>query len=181
MDHDKVRSRWMDLLFGVRRSIRYHYSRKVFFDSMGDWTNFLTILSGGCVIFFVSASVNTRSTAAIVFGGLVSALTALDLVVGYTVKARKHSDLCREFSALEREMIRIGEAPTENDLKLILNRRLEIEADGPFVLRVLEASCHNEVARSMGWPSTELVEIGFWQDIFKQLFDVQAERLTDPR
>lgn len=133
------------------------------------------------MIFFVAASVNSRSTAAIIFGALISALTALDLVVGYTVKARKHADLCREFSALERDMIRLGDTPTENDFKVILNRRLEIEADGPFILRVLEATCHNEVARSMGWPSTELVEIGFWQDAFKQLFDVQAERLIDPR
>jgi len=181
MDNEKVRSRWSDLLFGVRRAIRYHNSRKIFFDSLGDWTNFLTILFGGCVVFCVAASISGRSTAAIVFGGLISALTALDLVIGYSVKARKHADLIREFSTLEREMIRIGDTPSELDLKNAINRRLEIEADGPFVLRVLEATCHNEVARSMGWPSTDLVEVGFWQDVFKQLFDVQAEKLSDPR
>jgi hypothetical protein len=181
MDNEKVKSRWFDLLFGVRRAVRYHNSRKIFFDSLGDWTNFLTILFGGCVVFCVAASISSRSTAAVVFGGLISSLTALDLVIGYSVKARKHADLIREFSELEREMIRIGDAPSEQDLKTAVNRRLEIEADGPFVLRVLEATCHNEVARSMGWPSTELVEVGFWQDVFKQLFDVQAEKLSDPR
>ena len=78
-------------------------------------------------------------------------------------------------------MIKIGDAPSEEELKVTLNRRLEIEAKGPFILRVLEATCHNEVARSMGWPSTEFAEIGFWQDVFKQFFDFQAGRLVDPR
>ena len=181
MDNDKITAKWADLLFGVRRAIRYHNSRKVFFDSLGDWTNFLTIICGGCVVFFVAASLTTRSTAAIVFGGLVSALTALDLVLGYSVKARQHADLSRQFYELEQAMIKIGDSPSEEELKVTLNRRLEIESKGPFILRVLEATCHNEVARAMGWPSTEFAEIGFWQDIFKQFFDFQSDKLVDPR
>jgi hypothetical protein len=181
MDKEKLESKWADLLFGVRRAIRYHHSRRDFFDSLGDWTNFLTILSGGCVVFFISASISTRSTAAMVFGGLISALTAIDLVVGFSKKAREHADLSRQFSELEREMADIGDIPSEDDLNAKIRRRLEIEADAPFILRILEATCHNEVARAMGWPSTDLAEIGFWQDVFKQFFDFQADKVIDPR
>jgi hypothetical protein len=181
MDKEKIAAKWSDLIFGVRRAIRYHNSRKIFFDSLGDWTNFLTILGGGCVVFFVAASTTGRSTAAIVFGALVSALTALDLVLGYAVKARQHADLSRQFYELEQKMADIGDSPIEEELKTIIRARLEIEAKGPFILRVLEATCHNEVARAMGWPSTDLAEIGFWQDIFKQFFDFQADKLIDPR
>jgi len=181
MNKESTESKWADALFGVRRAIRYHNARRAFFDGLGDWTNFLTIICGGCVVFFVSASLATRSTAAIVFGALISVLTAVDLVVGFAVKARTHADLSRRFCELERDMLLLAGQPSEEDLRDILRRRLDIEADGPFILRVLEATCHNEVARTMGWPSTDLAEIGFWQDVCKQFFDFQADRLVDPR
>ena len=78
-------------------------------------------------------------------------------------------------------MIKIGDAPSEEELRSRLTGVWKSKRRGPFILRVLEATCHNEVARSMGWPSTEFAEIGFWQNVFKQFFDFQADRLVDPR
>jgi hypothetical protein len=103
------------------------------------------------------------------------------LILGDAVKARRHSDLSRSFYELKQVMTKIGDAPSEGELKVTLNRRLEIEAKDPFILRVLEVTCHNEGARSMGWPSTGFAEIEFWQDGFKRCFDFQADRLVDPR
>jgi hypothetical protein len=57
------------LLFGVRRSIRYHMRRRRFFDRLDFWTRFLTVITGGGTVIS-AASEGSHNVLVIVFGSL---------------------------------------------------------------------------------------------------------------
>ena len=160
---------WQALLFGVRRSIRYHNHRRKFFDALSVWTDFLTIISGGAVVFFATAD---KGGPTAVFGGVASLLAALDLVIGFSIKSRDHFDLSRQFSRLEQAMTLIGDAPSETQLKENINLRLEIELSEPPIKRTLDAYCHNELICAMGYAETEKVELTFPQLFLKQFVSI---------
>jgi hypothetical protein len=166
VDVEKIKDEWSNLLFGVRRTIRYHGRRRKFFDSLSVWTNFLTIVCGGGAVV---AAIKTETTIAAFAGGLAGVLAAFDLVVGFSTRARDHHDLCKEFSRLEREIT--ASSVTAENLANLTNKRLEIEDDEPPTLRVLNNYCHNELCRAMGEDKLDYVKIGIAQSCCKQFFD----------
>ena len=173
MTNEHIQTRWHALLFGVRRSIRYHNHRRKVFDALGVWTDFLTIISGGAVVFF---AMTDQVTSSAVFGAAAGILAALDLVIGFSIKARHHVDLARQFSKLEQEITLIGDAPTQDELKRKINVRLEIESAEPPTKRTLDAWCHNELLCAMGYAEAEKVELTFLQVALKQFVSVGEYR-----
>jgi hypothetical protein len=167
----KIKLRWGELLFGVRRSIRYHTRRRKFFDALSVWADFLIIISGGTALAFaVGEPVKNKVTA--VLAGIISLIGTLDLVIGFSTKARDYHDLVKEFSALEREMTLMDTNRTQENLAKFINRRLEIEEEEPPILRVLNNYCHNELCRATGKDKKYWVKINWLQSIFKQWLDV---------
>ena len=49
----KFADRWDDMLFGVRRSIRYHQRRRAFFDRLDQFSNMLSVIFGSAAIYGV--------------------------------------------------------------------------------------------------------------------------------
>jgi hypothetical protein len=172
MEDKKIREKWNELLFGVRRSFRYHTHRRKFFDKLSVWSDFLVIISGGTVVGFASSSETGHRAWMIVFGALVAIIGSFDLVIGFSNRARDFHDLAREFSELERQMTAAQENRTEKDLIAFTNRRLEIEEEEPPILQVLNCYCHNELIKALEFPEKEKVKITFWQSFFKQWFDL---------
>ena len=177
MSESDLKGSWAILLFGVRRSVRYHNYRRQFFDTLSTWTDFLTIISGGAVVGFAAGTGQTQTVATVVFGALAGLLAALDLVLGFSIKARDHSDLSKRFTRLEQEMTEIGDSPTEGQLHKINTTRLEIESEEPPVKRLLDVWCHNELVRALGHPRSEAYVLGFWQRTFKQFFSFGLDDL----
>jgi hypothetical protein len=146
-EEKQVRDEWYALDFEVKKSIRYHTRRRCFFERVGVLTNFLTVITGSGT--GVSSFIGTRVFTAFL-GFMTAGFSAIDLIVSYSTKARHYHDLAREFIALESEMNSVGRNPTEKDLIRAKNKRLEIESEEPPKLCILDISCHNQVAKSMG-------------------------------
>jgi hypothetical protein len=170
-EEEKIKAGWSDLLFGVRRSIRYHTRRRKFFDALSVWSDFFIIISGGTVVAFAVGEAK-KSVATIILGGIIAVIGTFDLVIGFSTKARDYHDLVKRFSELEREMTLADASRTKEKLAAFRNKRLTIEEEEPPILRVLNNYCHNELCRAMGKDKKYYVKIAWYQSWLKQWFDV---------
>ena len=165
-----------DLLFGVRRSIRYHNRRRGFFDRYHTVTNAVSVIFGSATIFAVLSAVDKRY--ALIAAALVTVFSVIDLVVGTSKMARLHESLARRFIDLEAAIVSIAvDKFTPDDLRKCTTERLQIEADEPPVLRGLDSLCHNELARAMEKPHEEFVHVAWYQRPFAQFFDFLEHRI----
>jgi hypothetical protein len=160
-----------ELLFGVRRSIRYHNRRREFFETLNTSITALSLIASSATVYGVLQAQNL----AMIAGATVTVLTAINLVIGSAKRAGLHHDLSRRFLALEKKMLG---SPTPENLADWTIERLDIEADEPPVLRVLDLICHNELARAMGYEQKYFVKIAWYQRFFAQLFDVRDHAIT---
>ncbi len=163
------------LMFDVRRSVRYHNRRRAFFDRWGLITNATTIFFGSATILTILQDSGLKWLA-VTSAALVTLFSTVDLVVGTTRAGRLHSDLSRRFIDLEREMTQAG-AYDEATQRLFTARRLEIEADEPPILRVLDSICHNELMRAMGYDQSKMLKIGWLQRRLSQFFDFREHTI----
>src|SRR5205807_849768 len=106
------KEKWNDLLFAVRRSIRYHSYRRRFFERLSVWADFLVIISGGTVVGFSAFAIESSQPyyhwLTVFFGGIIANIGTFDLVIGFSTSARDHHDLAKDFSRLEREMTKVA-------------------------------------------------------------------------
>ena len=166
------------VLFGVRRSVRYHNRRTRFFDQFSKATKFIAALSGTAAFAsFMSAAPTWLSFCLL---GVVTVSSTLDLIVGSARSARLHSDLARRFFTLEKEIIGIAD-PTPDHVTAITAKRLDIEAEEPPPLKVLDCICHNELLRAMGYDPSEFVEISFLQRLTANFFDHREHTIIKKR
>ena len=135
-----------ELLFAVRRSVRYHERRRRFYEIWNTITVASAVIGGSSAFAALMADSTTVST---VFSALVALVGALDLAVGTARRADRHGDLARQFIALEQEFAH-GRNLEDDEYETLTRRRLAIEASEPPVLRLLDAMCHYEVLRSLG-------------------------------
>ena len=165
-----------ELLFGVRRSIRYHTRRRRFFERWNTVTNALAVIFGSTT---VGGVVKGLDALAIASGAVVTFFSAVNLVVGTVRMARLHEDLAEKFVDLEKDLTVAGEYDEQAYRQFCANR-LEIERDEPPVLRVLDSICHNELVRAMGYDRSHCVQIAWYQRALAQFMDVR-EHAISPR
>lgn len=158
------------LLFGIRRSIRYHDRRRGFFERMHQVTGALTILLAGSVIF--EAAGESSPFWLQLIGVCAAILAAFDMVVGYAKHGTLHADLKQRYVDLEREML--GCEVAQCQYGAFQAKRLEIERDEPPIYRALDILCHNELMVAegsnkppypVGWFKTLTSHILHWQNI----------------
>ena len=140
-----------DLLFGVRRSVRYHDKRQQFFTYFNDITTLVALLFGTYVVMTIVWEISNETRLfwiRIVPALVVSLLSGVVLVFRFTQKARHHWDLRNAFIDLEKKIVSTTDEDKETIMELT-KERLEIESGEPKILRVLDILCHNEVYRSM--------------------------------
>jgi len=172
---DTLKQEWRDLLFSVRRSVRYHQHRVAFFDRLNKTIRFVALVSGASVI---TTALAEAGAGWVKFSAVVVALiSALDLVVNTEGGIRRHLELVGRFLNLEKRMVQAGMATRELLLALAAER-LEIEAGEPPVLRVLDCVCHNELLRAMGYTDNkdapDFARIAWYQRLLADFFDVRA-------
>lgn len=161
-----------DLIFGIRRSIRYHNKRRMFFDRLNKINLFLSAISATAVVATVIGG--APKYVQVIFSGLVVIFSTLDLVVGSPQMARLHSDLYRLFVELEREMVLAGENLSDDQLSLFAAKRLEIEAKEPSVMTALNLLCHNELARAEGYGKEYMADVPQWKAWLSQFFSFDS-------
>lgn len=159
-----------DLLFGVRRSVRYHTRRRLFFDRLHKFSTFLSALAGTATVASVLAKLPAPWT--IAFAAAVAVFSVIDLIIGTAQAARLHHDLARQFFTLEKDLISL-QNPSQEDINRLTGQRLDIESNEPPPLKVLDSICHNELLRAMGYNQSEYLTIKWYQRLFSQLFDVK--------
>lgn len=82
----------------------------------------------------------------------MTVLSSIDLVVGYSRKARVHERLACKFIDLEREIISSNNTDlTESALAKFSAERLNIETEEPPIGIILDPICHNEMLRAEGY------------------------------
>lgn len=167
-----------DLLFGVRRSIRYHTRRCRFYDRVNTWCKFLSVLGGTATISSVLAKLGQGWI--IVFAAIVTIFSALDLVISSAQKARLHNDFSRKFVELEKD-ISIKGSITEEDIRNFIAKRLDIEALEPPPLRILDMICHNELCRSLGYDENQYAKLKWYQRLFCQVIDIGDHSVSAPK
>jgi len=165
-----------NLLFGVRRSVRYHNRRRNYYDRFNLMVNAVSVIMGSATVYGVLHPSGSNGSIALIPAFIVTVLSAFNLVIGSARQARLHSDLAKRFIALEKKMV-VVEIPEQSELNTWTQERLDIEMDEPPVLHVLNTICHNEVARSMGYGKEYLVKIGFCQRMLSPVFDIGEHSL----
>lgn len=158
------------LLFDIRRSVRYHHRRRAFFDRIDQITNMVSVVFGSAAVFGVMEQ--EYKALALVAAGLVTVLSAINLVLASSQRARAHSDFARQFIELE---MRFCHQIDEAALREITTTRLSIEAEEPPVLHVLNVICHNEQMRAMGYPKEQLANVRWWQRAVAQVMDLRED------
>ncbi len=148
------------LLFGVRKSIRYHSRRRRFFERIELMSHFSSLVFGSAAVAVVLSTYPKEYAA--YAGAFVSVMAAMNLVIGVSRMARLHEELARRFVELEKAMSLAGDV-SEQQLAEFYGKRLDIEADEPPAMRILDAMCHNEVARAEGWGPEEFVPLRWYQ------------------
>ena len=168
------RAHW-NLLFAVRRSIRYHRRRERWLDGAHNLGALTAAVSGSATVAALLAGINpllvTIAAAATAIAG------AIELVFGLAKKARLHNELARDFIGLEQGLVRAGESLSEPDLREFVARRLDIESREPPALRVLDAMCHDELVTALGIEARQRSDPKWYQRWLANIVDVGAQNL----
>jgi hypothetical protein len=176
---EKRESEQHALLFGVRRSVRYHVRRRQHFDRLDKFIKLFTTVGGiGTVVTLLARA---SEWVVMVYGALAGVFSTIDLVISTAEMARVHADLARDFIGLEKQMVLAGEKLTEAELAGFVARRLEIEAQEPPPLRVLDTICYNDLVRAMGYDKSHQKKVTALQKFFSPFFDWRLESTDDPR
>lgn len=162
-----------DLLFAVRRSIRYHNRRRRFFDGFDKFAKVLSVIGGSAA---VAAIVGSFHWAAVAFSGAVALVSAISLVVGPAQGARLYADLAKRFAKLEYDIVRSKQADSDQ-LNEFVAERLLIESDEPPINRVLDTLCHNELCEAMGYDECHLYKVGAVQGLLAQVVDLWPSKI----
>lgn len=110
------------ILFSVRRSVRYHNKRRLFFDRVHKCFRLLSVLTGAATIASVLAKAGPIWT--VPFAVAVAFFSVIDLVVGTTQAARLHNDLSKRFFDLEKSIIAIKDFTDQDIISLTYKRHV---------------------------------------------------------
>ena len=177
---ERPTKKYRNLLFDVRRSVRYHDRRQRFYQKVQNFAIFIVLLFSMATVATFGAEVGQELPVWVKLlpAVLTAVLMGLTLVYRIDEKAWLHADLKRRFIELEQHLEQRHATCNGQLIAEVTNKRLEIEVTEPPVLRVLDVLCHNELMRAMGYPRERLVPVGFWQRLFAPFFDFR-EHLLD--
>lgn len=161
------------LLFGVRRSIRYHSKRQAFYESVGRWASFALLMLGSGS---VAVAIHGSWIGTILVGSAVAVIAGLQLVFAFSSKASRHAQFVREFTRVEQKFCADD---SDETVRAATQERLAIEAGEPPVMRILDVICHNELIQAMGlYGEGERVRLNWFQHLTANLFNVGDRNLA---
>lgn len=166
---------YRDLLFSVRRSVRYHLRRQRSFDRLHKFGATFSVFAGSATL--ATAIADGDGDLLLFFAAATAFFGAFEIVWRPAGMARLHVGLSRDFIELERSLLRAEDHLTREAFRELRGRRLEIEAREPPPLRVLDAICHDELALAMGYDESERVNVSRLQRLLADYMDINAHKL----
>jgi len=151
----------------IDQSIRYHNHRKRFFATTHNWITFLVALTGTATFVTVIAELGQKAPLIAAF--LVTVCSLADLIIRSPEKIRLYDELSRRFIGLDKKLLLLKK-PDPDLLLQIQADILDIEADEPPPLRILNAICRNETLQAKGCKKDKI--IGQWQQRLKHFYDL---------
>jgi hypothetical protein len=153
------------LLFNVRLSVRYHNRRRAFFDTFNLTANAFSVIFSSAAI----AALKADSQYFAVWSALaVTIVSALNLVIRTSERARQHHDLAKRFIALEQKVL----PAVEDDFVALYAEKLTIEADEPPMLDILAVLCHNDQVFAEGYGPDRVYKVNFLQRLCAHFLDL---------
>jgi hypothetical protein len=135
-----------DVLYRAQLSVLYHRRRERFF-AFWDRTVTAVAIAGGSAAFAGLGGPDYVKGAA----ALVALTSTVGLVFGLAERARRHSELARQFLGLEASILRVGERDfTEVQVAQWTAESREIEAAELPTLGLLVLDCQNTLAQARG-------------------------------
>ena len=147
---ERLDDRTYDLLFGVRRSCRYHNRRRRFYELWSSMTIFVKEFGGPLVLFlYLRGLSESGDWLPIAVLAIVVAVGAAGAAVRPPWRANVHAGLARRFIVLEKRFAH-GRSLEDREFAEITSERLEIELSEPPSLVLLDVMCHLELLRALG-------------------------------
>ena len=165
-DCPKAKDAHWDLLWRVRLSGLYHLKRERFLDGVDKAAKGLSALGGAAAFSQIKADPNIG----LWIIGVITLVSTASLVYGPSAKARKHSELARDFKRLESDIVGAGADSTLEQTCKFDVQFLKIESSEPAALGALVTQCHNELSVAIGQPD-RITRLPLVQRAFKNWFD----------
>ena len=176
----QTHDRFHNLLFSVRRSVRYHDKREGFFLAVRNTVDFIIFLTGtaAALIIVQLLGANWPLLAKVIVPLAGAICTGIVLVLQVGNKAMLHNSLKRRFIALEQKMVACEGTAKAKQVKRLQLERLEIETEEPPIKRVLDTICHNELIHAMGSEHRDQIQdVSQLQRLFAHFFDYRRKTL----
>lgn len=165
-DCPKAQNAHWDLLWRVRLSGLYHLKRERFLDGVDKVAKGVSALGGAAAFSQIKADPQMG----LWITALITVISTASLVYGPSGKARKHSELARDFKRLESDIVGAGAALSMEQIVKFDAQFLKIESSEPAALGALVTQCHNELSVAIGQRS-QVTPLPFFQRVFKNWFD----------
>ncbi|TAG44304.1 MAG: hypothetical protein EAZ30_17325 [Betaproteobacteria bacterium] len=158
-------ARW-DLLWGVQLSTLYHLKRERFLDGADRAAKAVSAL-GGAAAF---SQIKSDPALGLWLTAIITIVATLSLVYGPATKARKHSELARDFKRLEADIAVACHDLSVEEAAKFQAKYLSIESGEPASLGALVTQCHNELAVARD-KAAAVTPLPILQRLFKNWFD----------
>lgn len=161
-----------DLLWRVRLSSLYHLKRERFMDGADKISKMVSVLAGAAAFAHIKNSGGWGDW----FTAIITVVSTVSLVYGFSAKARKHAELSQSFKRLEAKVIAAGKKVTISEIDAFEAEFLIEEASEPCRLGALVTSCHNELCVAYGWKK-EITPLPLHQVLLKNWLDFDQSEL----
>jgi len=157
--------------YGISRLIRYHGKRQRFFDGLHRLVLFTNAVLGSSAFVTI---VSDRAYIAAWLTAIVAIVSALDNVIAFSERARKHSEQRSRYYELYCELIATPVAEFQSDA--FREKRLRVDRDSPPPRRVLDVISRNEEDIARGYSYDETMHVAWPRHLLRHLIDLPPEQ-----
>lgn len=154
VDSDNMWIRRSGLEYQARLSCLYHRKREWFFDALDKAIKAIAVISASSALTPLVVGNGT-----LIVNLVIVTTGTLALVLDFSERARRHSDLAVRFAHVERDIAVVGEQDfTETDLRRFTSSIYEAQTSETAVLRGLAQLCQDEIdaSRNVNVPKQNL-------------------------
>jgi len=152
-------------------SALYHQKRERFLDGIDRFAQCVGVLGGAAAFSQILGNVRFGWVPA----GIVAIVSSLTLCYGPGAKARKHSELARDFKRLHADITLAGKLIPGDTLNKFKAAYLHLEAEEPAALRCLVRQCENELSEAFGHHG-DIDLLSFWDRLWMNVVDLDPSR-----
>jgi len=154
------------LVYIAQMNHLYHRRRERFLAGLDRWSKALALIAGSAAASVLLDSEVSKAWA----GFAVACVTLPALVFAWSDRARLHSDLAAQYTALEADIEGAGVFQWA-DIDALKARLVKIGSKEPPELATLLVCVQNEMAVAAG-QRDKVVQVGFWRRVFKDFFSM---------